>query len=142
MKTPQELNKIYNRLPKDKVELATEKIELGLVDDIETAITNLKKEMGVLDDIEQSQFDALVIIRKAITNAQKIDDKNKNTVKKSISLADDSAKLITKAKNAAKELGVKDSDIKGLKELFSVIDDIDQKSEEIQGFKYTYDKVK
>ena len=142
MKTPQELNKIYNRLPKEKVELATEKIELGLVDDIETAITNLKKQMGVLDDIEKNQFDALVIIRKAITNAQKIDDKNKNTVKKSISLADDSVKLITKAKNAAKELGVKDSDIKGLKELFSVIDDIDQKSEEIQGFKYTYDKVK
>lgn len=142
MKTSQELNKIYDKLPKEKVELATEKIELGLVDDIETAITNLKKQMGVLDDIEKNQFDALVIIRKAITNAQKIDAQNKNTVKKSISLADDSAKLITKAKNAAKELGVKDSDIKGLKELFSVIDDIDQKSEEIQGFKYTYDKVK
>tara|TARA_R110001592_G_scaffold357433_1_gene660786 strand:- start:45 stop:467 length:423 start_codon:yes stop_codon:yes gene_type:complete len=140
MKTPKELSKIYNRLPKDKTELA--KVELGIVDDIESAITNLKKQKDILDDAERKQFDAVVVIRKAIAAAQKIDDKNKSTVNKSVSLADKSAKLITKAKQAAKDLGVKDSDIKGLKELFSVIDDIDQIAEQIKDFKYTYDKVK
>jgi hypothetical protein len=140
MKTPKELSKIYNRLPKDKTELA--KVELGIVDDIESAITNLKKQKDILDDAERKQFDAVVVIRKAISAAQKIDDKNKSTVNKSVSLADKSAKLITKAKQAAKDLGVKDSDIKGLKELFSVIDDIDQIAEQIKDFKYTYDKVK
>ena len=140
MKTPKELSKIYNRLPKDKTELA--KVELGIVDDIESAITNLKKQKDILDDAERKQFDAVVVIRKAIAAAQKIDDKNKSTVNKSVSLADKSAKLITKAKQAAKDLGVKDSDIKGLKELFSVIDDIDQIAEQIKDFEYTYDKVK
>ena len=57
-------------------------------------------------------------------------------------MVDTSAKLITKAQQAAKDLGIKQSDIKGVRELFNVIDDIDQKVEEIKKFKYTYDKVK
>lgn len=140
MKTPKELNKIYDRLPKDKVELA--KIELGIVDDIETAITNLKKQTDLLDEAERNQFESVVVIRKAIAAAQKINDKSKSLANKSESFADKSAKLISKAKKAAKELGVKDSAIKGLKELFSVIDNIDQKVEVVKDFKYTYDKVK
>ena len=57
-------------------------------------------------------------------------------------MVDTSVKLITKAQQAAKDLGIKQSDIKGVRELFNVIDDIDQKVEEIKKFKYTYDKVK
>ena len=34
MKTPNELKKIYNRLPKDKTELAIHKVELNLVQDL------------------------------------------------------------------------------------------------------------
>ena len=41
MKTPKELNKIYDKLPKDKVELA--KVELGIVDDLGKLMTKLEK---------------------------------------------------------------------------------------------------
>ena len=48
MKTPNELKKIYNRLPKDKTELA--KVELGIVDDLGKAMSNLEK--AVVDEKE------------------------------------------------------------------------------------------
>ena len=41
MKTPKELNNIYDKLPKDKVELA--KVELGIVDDLGKLMTKLEK---------------------------------------------------------------------------------------------------
>ena len=34
MKTPQELDKIYNRLPKEKIELSVEKVELAIGDEL------------------------------------------------------------------------------------------------------------
>lgn len=139
MKTPNELNKIYNKLPKEKIEL--EKVELGIVDDIAKAISNLENQFKQLSDAERKQFDAVVEIRKSISNAKKIDDKSKSLANKSEGDADKSAKLITKAKQAAKDLGVKDSDIKGLKQLFNIIDNMDQKIEEIRNFQFTYEKL-
>ena len=139
MKTPKELDKIYNRLPKDKTELA--KVELGIVDDIAQAISNLENQFKQLSDAERKQFNAVVEIRKSISEAKKIDNKSKSLANKSESIADKSAKLITKARQAAKDLGVKDSDIKGLKQLFNTIDNMDQKIEEIRNFQFTYEKL-
>ena len=94
----------------------------------------LENQFKQLSDAERKQFDAVVEIRKSISNAKKIDDKSKSLANKSEGDADKSAKLITKAKQAAKDLGVKDSDIKGLKQLFNIIDNMDQKIEEIRKF--------
>ena len=126
----------------NKQELSTEKVELALVDDIDKAISNLRSELDNLQKAERNQFNAVVAIRQAINEARKVDNDSVSISNKVEGMVDTSAKLITKAQQAAKDLGIKQSDIKGVKELFNVIDDIDQKVEEIKKFKYTYDKVK
>ena len=133
--------KVNKRLFK-KTELATQKVELSLVDDIDKAISNLRSELDNLQKAERNQFNAVVAIRQAINEARKVDNDSVSISNKVEGMVDTSAKLITKAQQAAKDLGIKQSDIKGVKELFNVIDDIDQKVEEIKKFKYTYDKVK
>ncbi len=126
----------------NKQELSTEKVELALVDDIDKAISNLRSELDNLQKAERNQFNAVVAIRQAINEARKVDNDSVSISNKVEGMVDTSAKLITKAQQAAKDLGIKQSDIKGVRELFNVIDDIDQKVEEIKKFKYTYDKVK
>ena len=123
-------------------ELSTEKVELALVDDIDKAISNLRSELDNLQKAERNQFNAVVAIRQAINEARKVDNDSVSISNKVEGMVDTSAKLITKAQQAAKDLGIKQSAIKGVRELFNVIDDIDQKVEEIKKFKYTYDKVK
>ena len=123
-------------------ELSTEKVELALVDDIEKAISDLRSELDNLQKAERNQFKAVVSIRQAINEARKVDSDSVSMSNKVEGVADRAAKLITKAQQAAKDLGIKQSDIKGVRELFNVIDDIDQKVEEIKNFKYTYDRVK
>ena len=123
-------------------ELSTEKVELALVDDIDKAISNLRSELDNLQKAERNQFNAVVAIRQAINEARKVDNYSVSISNKVEGMVDTSVKLITKAQQAAKDLGIKQSDIKGVRELFNVIDDIDQKVEEIKKFKYTYDKVK
>ena len=126
----------------NKQELSTEKVELALVDDIDKAISNLRSELDNLQKAERNQFNAVVAIRQAINEARKVDNDSVSISNKVEGMVDTSVKLITKAQQAAKDLGIKQSDIKGVRELFNVIDDIDQKVEEIKKFKYTYDKVK
>ena len=123
-------------------ELSTEKVELALVDDIDKAISNLRSELDNLQKAERNQFNAVVAIRQAINEARKVDNDSVSISNKVEGMVDTSVKLNTKAQQAAKDLGIKQSDIKGVRELFNVIDDIDQKVEEIKKFKYTYDKVK
>ena len=93
MKTPQDLDKIYNKLPKEKTELATQKIELGLVDEVKKAASN----------IESDWKDALKI---AVDGAKelkgKVDAKSK-ILNKSITALSDG---IDKAENLLKELGI------------------------------------
>ncbi len=124
-----------------KQELSSEKVELALVDDINKAISDLNNELKNLEKAERNQFNAVVAIRQAINEAKKIDNDSVSLSNKAEGRGDSAAKLISKAQQAAKDLGIKQSDIKGVKELFDVIDKIDQKVEEIKTFKYTYDKV-
>lgn len=124
-----------------KQEFSTEKVELALVDDINKAISDLNNEFKNLEKAERNQFNAVVAIRQAINEAKKIDNDSVSLSNKAEGRGDSAAKLISKAQQAAKDLGIKQSDIKGVRELFDVIDKIDQKVEEIKTFKYTYDKV-
>ena len=124
-----------------KQEFSTEKVELALVDDINKAISDLNNEFKNLEKAERNQFNAVVAIRQAINEAKKIDNDSVSLSNKAEGRGDSAAKLISKAQQAAKDLGIKQSDIKGVRELFDVMDKIDQKVEEIKTFKYTYDKV-
>ena len=93
-------------------ELSTEKVELALVDDIDKAISNLRSELDNLQKAERNQFNAVVAIRQAINEARKVDNDSVSISNKVEGMVDTSVKLITKAQQAAKDLGIKQSDIK------------------------------
>jgi hypothetical protein len=135
-----EIQKVLNKLPEDKVEL--EKVQLSLIDDMKSAISELKKEFDGLQKAEREQFEAVVAIRQAIKNAQKVDKKSVDLSKKAVARGDKYAKLIGQARKAAEDLGIKQGDIKEVKQLFAAIDDLDMKADDIVGFNFSYDKVK
>ena len=141
MEAQDQLEKIVELLESNKEVFATEKIELALIDDMKNAVSELKNEFDILQKAEKRQFDAVVAIRQAIKNAQKVDNSSVAAAKKSLSKADQFAKLITKARKAAQDLGIK-GDLTPTKQLFAAIDDIDMKAEDIINYKFTYSKVK
>jgi len=105
MKTPKELNKIYDKFPKDKTELSTNKVELAILDD-------LKKYAKGLDKYE-SEGEGLVErgarLKEGIKETQSAIYKWSDLGE---SIANDLASDLTKFEKAAEELGVKPSSVK------------------------------
>tara|TARA_R100001163_G_scaffold46867_1_gene35195 strand:+ start:517 stop:936 length:420 start_codon:yes stop_codon:yes gene_type:complete len=133
------INKVLNKLPKDKVEL--EKVELALIDDMQSAISEIQKDAENLAKAEREQFDAVVNIRKAIKVAQKVDQTSVELAKKAGARGDKYAKLIGKARKAAEALGIK-GDIKEVKQLFKELDNLDQRAEKIIDFNFNIESVR
>ena len=128
MKTPKELNKIYNRLPKEKIELSKvelKRIELGIVDDIQKMADTINAEISGLKE-KQKQVQAF---RKELTGMYKTGEKIETVSKKNISAADKlydkGAKLIDKAEQAAKDLGVDFNSIKGFPSFDKAVGDLE-----------------
>ena len=95
MKTPQELQRIFDRLPKEKVEL--EKVELGSLDEIEDSIKIFK-------NVAQLESNVVTSIAKAL-------QEYKSVVGKAEKIVSISEKLTNKVKSQAKELGVDPKEI-------------------------------
>ena len=108
---------VYNRLfAEDKVELASERVELGVVDDIASSTAKANK-------IESDIFALVKEADTATAQLQKIQDgltKNIATINKLVVDAeknyDAQDKIWDKAKIAADNLGLKKEEIKGWKE--------------------------
>ena len=111
------LEKVYSKLPNQKVNLKEHKVTLSLVDDINKA--------------KEASFDTLESIDTLVTYASKITDDYKN-IKERIDLvlpeldgqlneANDifgkSASILSNAQNAAEELGISINNIDGYNEL-------------------------
>tara|TARA_R110000796_G_scaffold171131_1_gene288131 strand:- start:40 stop:459 length:420 start_codon:yes stop_codon:yes gene_type:complete len=111
------LEKVYSKLPNQKVNLKAHKVTLSLVDDINKA--------------KEASFDTLESIDTLVTYASKITDDYKN-IKERIDLvlpsldgqlneANDiigkSASILSNAQNAAEELGISINNIDGYNEL-------------------------
>ena len=111
------LEKVYSKLPNQKVNLKAHKVNLSLVDDINKA--------------KEASFDTLESIDTLVTYASKITDDYKN-IKERIDLvlpeldgqlneANDifgkSASILSNAQNAAEELGISINNIDGYNEL-------------------------
>ena len=108
---------VYNRLFKEnKVELASERVELGLVEDIAAATTKARQiasELnGAVDLADKTQVE--------LKKMQAEYDKQVANVKKLYPIAskfqDAEDKIWEKAKAAADNLGLKREDIKGWKD--------------------------
>mgnify|MGYP003632176192 CR=1 FL=1 len=94
------IEKVYSKLPKTelaKVELATQKVELGLVDDVENLVNNSKK-------IAQLESGVVTTIAKALNEYKGIVSKSNDIISKSENLT---KKIITQAK----DLGINPKDV-------------------------------
>ena len=132
MKTPNELNKIYNRLPKEKIELSKvelKRIELGIVDDLGKAMSNLEKAVVAekelkkeIDTINKTSKSLIKEIQKVEGLRNKVEEKGEKIVKQSDSVFDQVDNIMEKARNAAKELGVKPESIANFKKAEGLMD--------------------
>ena len=132
MKTPKELNKIYDRFPKDKTELA--KVELGLVDDVSKFINALSKANKQIASNKTKLSKNLTNIEKLIDDLKvnyNTAEENKKAINVGIKNAEQLGKKIVVA---AKELGVKPSEVKGVNELVQLVEDAEGNQETIDSF--------
>jgi len=114
--TQEQILSALNKLVREnKTELKAEKIELGLVDDIEKLVKSFK-------DVAKEESDVVVRIAKAINDYKPV----VGSAKKLISKSDSLIKEVTKA---AQELGVKTKDIGK----FDVLKNFTQSAEKIEG---------
>lgn len=115
------INKVLNKLPKDKVEL--EKVQLSVADDLQRALADGKKmEEDIKELISEIKADnqlndALDKQIKARAKASmKLVNSSDNFQDKIKTASDNLDTALSKAFTAAKELGVKPEAIKGYKE--------------------------
>jgi uncharacterized phage infection (PIP) family protein YhgE len=92
MKTPQELDKIYNRLPKEKIELSVEKVELAQYD-----FTEFKKQYDKAFSNYRTDF------RKSINQAKQSADLYFKVLN---DILQDADKLADDFGNKAEDLGL------------------------------------
>ena len=99
MKTPQELKKIFDRLPKEKIELKGAKLELGIIDDLEKASKNLFSDVEKAGSSYVKYDEYLIGANKPFGEMIKNYDK----LIKSLPVAEEMSKRFLKA---GEELGV------------------------------------
>ena len=132
MNTPQELQRIFDRLPKEKVEL--EKVELGLMDDLSKFLTSLSKANKQVSSNKTKLSKNLTSIENLIVDL-KVNYNTAEENKKALAVGMASAtKLGDKIAIAAKDLGVKPSSIKGVNELISLVEEAEGNEEVIDSF--------
>ena len=126
------IEKVYSKLP--KTELATQKVELGVVDDIAKAINDAKTVLKELKDsnAKTSAADKALVqtIKSAIKEANKIDDKDAKLRSAAGKKTMKYANILDKAEKAAKDLGVQETAIAGFIELEKLYVDIEDEADE------------
>ena len=113
------LEKIYNKLPKDKTLLKAElaKVELAIADDIKAVVSQIKAKRDQLQKVEKSANEyrkRMSAMYKEGAKMEKLIEKESQSGNK---LVDKAIKISDKAEKAAKDLGVDPNNIGGYKEL-------------------------
>jgi hypothetical protein len=106
---------VFSKLFKE--ELAVQKVELGVVDDISKAISDASSTLKVLQNDTILLSNADKAIANANTNADKVASESEKNVKKSSSLLPKIGTILDKADQAAKGLGLDSKGITGYVEL-------------------------
>ena len=119
-----ELSKVFSRLAKEDVNLATHKVELGKIqDEIKQLVNNVKGADKELTFVEQDLMSAWLDYDEVRNQIEPLKKKLKEAKGTASARADffdfgkDIKELFAKMKKAASELGVKVDSIKDYKEL-------------------------
>ena len=115
MKTPQDLDKIYNKLPKEKTELS--KVELAIADDVKKLASQSKAELNELRTFEKRGLAFQKNLTKLFQEGEKLEKVMIKAANNSDKTVDRVIKVMDKADDAAKALGVSPNAIEGYSEL-------------------------
>jgi DNA repair exonuclease SbcCD ATPase subunit len=126
------LNKL---MQESKTELKSEKIELGLVDDIEKQIKANEKDKIKLDDTIDKYYQKIISLSKEFSSITKIH----SVFNKSVT---DLEKQLNNLEKSAKELGVKVSDIPAYKNGQAALNRAEDMEDEFKSAKATDKKIK
>ena len=122
MKTPQELNKIYNRLPKEKIELSSvSKLELS-------SLSELNEIQGKMTNLNGDSSKSISLANKNIQRAEAAKEYVRVSITDIEEDSSEASKLIKEGKAAlssfkkmAKELGLDANSSKEYKELETTV---------------------
>ena len=116
---------VFSKLPKQEVELSSEKVELGLVDDLD----GILKRMKAIDSQLMKSVQKLVNALSAFSKVQKeLDDSyaqsqlDKEDAQSDLNSA---VKVVTEISKKAKELGIDPKGIKGMSDVVSISENIE-----------------
>ena len=144
-----QLNKVFSKLAKaEKTELTAQKIELGLVDDlnkikgdmssnIKLAEDELKKLKTSDDNIAKARIDAEKIIKAANDSADKVADNSNKLVSKISKSQMKAADILDKIEKQAADLGIKPMSIPAYKEVDSMYSKVEDASDKVN--QYTFE---
>ncbi len=111
-----QLNKVFSKLAKEeKTELKSEKVELGLVQDIQKVITNAKAKIKDVASAQKKYNAALKEVEEAESKALDVREEGKDIFDRGMAIRED-------ALDAAKDLGLDAKGIKGFGELDKILD--------------------
>jgi len=139
MNSTYNLDKIYNKLPKEKIELKgekveLEKVELGIADDIKRALNSLKSDLQINKESIKESNQFFNSLKSLIPKSKQRIKSNNNIIKSSKKKIDLAETTLQKAKKIAKDLGVNINEIKGYDEVTKSLDDIKETSGNIINF--------
>lgn len=114
-------------------ELSTEKVELAILDDIQKQINVLSKGLADMQKKSSAQLKALDNASSAISKLKRANlDASRSSVQNE---TNKTLNLIARAEEAAKELGMSPTNVKGLRELEKLLDEIKKRAEFIERIK-------
>tara|TARA_X000001382_G_scaffold37793_2_gene25238 strand:+ start:5911 stop:6351 length:441 start_codon:yes stop_codon:yes gene_type:complete len=136
-----DVQKILTKLSENKVDLAAEKIDLAIVDDIAKILTTGQESMGILKTVNERQErldqqtieNVVQVVKKADSEAQKL----QRSIDKVEKIPTKIANILDKADKSARELGVPPSSIKFYKEADKLYTKIESAIKEVNSFRYT-----
>jgi hypothetical protein len=126
------IEKVYSKLP--KTELATQKVELGLVDDLKELVTDAKRIISLQEDgfkwgeRAEKEFKE---VKKVISDAEGI---TRGAIRQAANLKKDSDKIFNKIEVSSKDLGINPNSIKEYDTAIKLINEMFDNQNPLNGY--------
>ena len=139
--TEQILSALNKLIRENKTELKTEKVELGIADDLKNIVSDAKRIIGLQEDgfkwgeKAETQFKE---VKKVISDAEGI---TRGAIRQAGTLKKESDKVLNKIEVQAKELGVPVNDVKGYKEANKLINEMFENQNALNGWNEMLKKI-
>ena len=135
------VNKILTQLSKKQVELAAEKVELAIVDDVanmvQTSQATVRRLKRLLELKEKNDQDLINAIKKVVSDGDKRASKLDAEIKQLERAENEIANVLERAEKAAGELGIDENAIKGYSTLDKLYNQVETAYKEATSFVYS-----